>query len=456
MQALVVGGGLAGINAALELSDLGAQVTLVERAQVLGGLCRSVPDPVAGRVDTGQHVYLGRCIELERFLDRIGVQPAWRQRRLELVVVNPGTGITRRLRAAALPAPGHLLPVLWRWPGLPARQLVRTAAVARALRSLSADDQGLLDMVPARSWLYSLGQDDVAIRQLWDPFLISACNVGLDRCSAGLAAYVIREGLLGTGDAGALRIPATDLTAWLDPPSRLRLAAANVEVKLRWRAAELLPGKSRQHLLRSGEGQELEADLIVLAGSAVAAQRLLASRGVTDAALDAAATLPNSPIVNLHLFTDRPFLPGPVVTAPGSPLQWLFDRSRLGEEELSLEGEPVFHTAASLSAADDMISVAESVITESLWRLCQELFPAARRARLRHSRVTREAAATFAAVPGSASARPGPATPLAGVWLAGNWTDTGWPATMEGAVRSGRLAALAAAEVLATRRPDTT
>jgi squalene-associated FAD-dependent desaturase len=445
MQALVVGGGLAGINAALELADQGAQVTLVERAPVLGGLCRSVSDPVAGRVDTGQHVYLGCCTELERFLGRIEVEPAWRQRRLELVVANPRTGVTRQLQAAALPAPAHLLPVLLRWPGLPTRQMVRTAAVASALRSLRPHDQILLDEVPARSWLYSLGQDDLVIRQLWEPFLISACNVGLDRCSAGMAAYVIREGLLGSGDAGALRIPATDLTAWLDPPSRRQLAAVGVEVKLRWRAAQLLAGEVRRHLVRSAAGEDLRCDLLVLAGSAAAAKRLLASRGVSDPTLDAAAALPKSPIVNLHLFTDRPFLPGPVVTAPGSSLQWLFDRSRLGDEERSLNGLPVFHSAISLSAAEEMIGVPESAVTATLWRLCQELFPAARRAQLQHSRVTREAAATFAAVPGSASARPGPTTPLEGVWLAGNWTDTGWPATMEGAVRSGRAAALAAA-----------
>jgi squalene-associated FAD-dependent desaturase len=454
VEALVVGGGLAGISAALELADQGARVTLVERAPVLGGLCRSVPDPVAGRVDTGQHVYLGCCTELESFLERIEVKPAWRQRRLELVVANPRTGVTRRLQAAPLPAPAHLLPVLLRWPGLPTRQLVQSAAVATALRSLSVSDQALLDPVPARSWLHSLGQDDIVIRQLWDPFLISACNVSLDQCSAGLAAYVIREGLLGSGDAGALRIPATDLTAWLDPPSRRRLTAVGVDLKLRWRAAELLAGRVRRHLVRSAQGEEAEADLVVLAGSATAAKRLLWSRGISDPLLEAAALLPNSPIVNLHLFTDRPFLPGPVVTVPGSPLQWLFDRSRLGEEELVLDGQPVFHSAVSLSAAEELIGIAEATIKESLWRLCQDLFPAARRARLRHSRVTREAAATFAAVPGSAAARPGPTTPLDGLWLAGNWTDTGWPATMEGAVRSGRLAAEAAAGTSTKRNAD--
>ena len=444
MDALVVGGGLAGINAALELADQGGQVGLVERAPVLGGLCRSVPDPVAGRVDTGQHVYLGCCTELETFLDRIGVEPAWRQRRLELVVANHRSGVSRDLRAAPLPAPLHLIPVLFGWPGLPTRDLVQAAKLGAAVRSLRAAECDLLDGVPARSWLYSLGQGDLVIRQLWEPFLVSACNVGLDRCSAGLAAYVIREGLLGGSDAGALRIPATDLTAWLDPPSRSRLFRAGVEVRLRWRAAELQPGTTRRHLIRNSEGEAVEADTVILAGSATSAKRLLGSRGTSDPQLDRAAALPTSPIVNLHVFTDRPFLPGPVVTAPGSPLQWLFDRSRLGEEALLIDGEPVFHSAVSLSAADEIIGVGEATVTETLWGLCQELFPAARRARLRHSRVTREAAATFAAIPGSASARPGPATPVEGVWLAGNWTDTGWPATMEGAVRSGRMAALAA------------
>lgn len=442
----MVGGGLAGISAALGLADRGAQVTLVERAPVLGGLCRSVPDPVAGRIDTGQHVYLGCCTALEALLSRLEVQPAWRQRRLELVVANSRTGISRRLRAARLPAPAHLLPVLLRWPGLPTRQLVQSAAVATSVRSLSGADQDLLDPVPARSWLHSLGQDDRAISQLWEPFLISACNVSLDRCSAGLAAYVIREGLLAGPEAGALRIPAADLTAWLNVPSQRQLDVRGVEVKLRWRASELRKGKGRRHLVRSADGEELEADFVVLATAAPMARRLVAGLGASEPMLDRAADLPSSPIVNLHLFTDRPFLPGPIVAAPGSPLQWLFDRSALGEEERVLDGEPVFHSAVSLSAAEGVVGVSERAVTARLWSLCQGLFPAARRARLRHSRVTREAAATFAALPGSAAARPGPVTQAAGVLLAGNWTDTGWPATMEGAVRSGREAAVAAAE----------
>ncbi|MGH7640117.1 MAG: hydroxysqualene dehydroxylase HpnE [Candidatus Dormibacteria bacterium] len=441
----VVGGGLAGVTAALELAGRGATVVMVERARVLGGLCRSVADPVAGRVDTGQHVYLGCCTELERLLEQVGAEPAWRQTRLELVVASPNTGISRRLRASALPPPLHLATMLLRWPGLRTRQLVGTWTVAAALRSLSPQDEVLLDVVPALAWLQGLGQDAVAIRRLWEPFLVSACNVPLDSCSARVAAFVIREGLLQGSAEGALRIPKTDLTLWLDPGCRRALAAAKVELHLGWRATTVQPGAARRYRLLNNRGDEVEADQLVLSASAHASLGVLRPLGVADPILEAAASLPQSPIVNLHLFTDRPFLPGPVVAVPGSPLQWVFDRSQLGERDLDLEGEPIFHSAISLSAADEAVSRPEREVVERLWPLCQELFPAARRARLRHSRVTRERAATFAAGPGSAGSRPGPRTTLEGVWLAGAWTDTGWPATMEGAVRSGRRAALQAA-----------
>lgn len=432
----MVGGGLAGISAALELADRGHEVTLVERSRNLGGLCRSVPDQVAGRVDTGQHVFLGCCTALEDLLRRIQAPPAARQERLELVVV-ARSGRWRRLRSAPLPGALHLLPVLLGWPGLPSRSLPAAARVTGALRS-AGNHPTLLDSTPARSWLESLGQDPDLIEAVWEPFLVSACNVRLENCSAALAAFVIGQGMLAGPAAAAMRIPATDLTAWLDPPARRELERVGVRVELGWRATGLVQGRSGRHRLQGAAGQELGAEWVVLATPARAAERLLGDR--TPPQLRAAANLPASPIVNIHLFTDRPFLPGPVVAVPRSPLQWIFDRSALGDPQQELAGDPVFHSAVSVSAADTEVTVPEATLLEQTWALCQRLFPAAFRARLRHGRVTREAQATFAALPGSAAARPGPASGVAGVVFAGNWTATGWPATMEGAVRSGAAA----------------
>lgn len=429
MRAAVVGGGLAGIRAALGLADRGCEVTLLERAPVLGGLCRSVPDPVAGRVDTGQHVYLGCCSELEALLNRLRLRPALEQRRLELTIVDQGRGRARRLRAWPVPAPGHLLPLLARWPGLPGGALAQAARVAADLRRGQAD----LDLVPALGWLRALGQSEEMISGLWEPFLVAACNVGLERCSAAVAAFVIRQGLLASASAGALRVPGTDLTRWLDPPSTAAMGEAGVEVHKGLRVS-VISRSGSGFLLRGGGGEEFAAELVVLAVAAPAALRLLEPLGGAEPA--PAAALPTSPIVNVHLFTDRPFLPGPVVVVPRSPLQWLFDRSALDPESSG----GAFHTAISLSAAEREVAIPEGELVTSMWERCRTTFPAAARARLQHARATREARATFAALPGSGGARPGPRTGIPGVVLAGSWTDTGWPATMEGAVRSGRRA----------------
>lgn len=442
----MVGGGLAGVAAALGLADRGWRVSLIERHAELGGLCRSVPDDTAGRVDTGQHVYLGCCQELEALLARLGVRPAIRQDRLELTVVDRTSGAWRRLRSWRLPAPGHLAPVLLRWPGLPRWAATRAGAVATALRE---SDPGL-DEVPARAWLQSLGQPEALIELVWEPFLVSATNVGLDRCSAELAAFVIRRGLLSSPGAGALRIPGTDLTRWLDPPARAALRGAQVELRLGHRAISVTRQQSGWRV-ELAEGDQISCEVVVLAVPAAAGLRLVSQLGESLPGLTAAAALPLSPIVNVHLFTDRPFLPGPVVVVPASPLQWLFDRSAIDSDADASD----FHTAISISAADREVTTSEAELISSFWALCQTTFPAAARAHLRQARATREANATFAPIPGSASARPDGITGLPGLLLAGSWTDTGWPATMEGAVRSGnRAAAAAMARVRAESQPD--
>ena len=433
MRAVVVGGGLAGIAAALDLAAGGVRVTLLERSGQLGGLCRSVPDPVAGRVDTGQHVYLGCCTELESLLGRLGVQPALRQDRLELTVVDPGHPSPRRLSAAPLPAPFHLLPVLGGWPNLPRGSTLHIARVAAALR----DGPSGLDALPALGWLRGLGQPEQLISQLWEPFLVAACNAPLDRCSAELAAFVVREGLLSSARAGALRVPGTDLTRWLDLPARRALEGAGVELRLDSRVLSISGGSGSQLRVAHSSGDDEAFDLAVLAVPARSAHRLLLAGGRSSRALEEAAGLPDSPIVNVHLFTDRPFLPGAVTLIPRSPLQWAFDRSQLDDQPL----DGSWHAAISISAAEAEVAVPEGRLAADIWQLCQTTFPPAARARLVHSRVTREAHATFWPEPGSAALRPGPDGAIPGVALAGSWTRTGWPATMEGAVRSGRAAA---------------
>ncbi len=442
-RTVVVGGGLAGIAAALRLADHGERVTLVERAPHLGGLCRSVADPYAGRVDTGQHVFLGCCAALERLLVRLAAAPAVRQRRLELVMAGPAA--PRTLRALPLPSPLHLAGALARWPGLSPADRAGAAALGQRVARFDDEELAALDGVPCLGWLQAEGQSAASCTWLWEPILVASCNVTLARGSAGLAAFVIRDGLMAGPTASALRVPRTDLTRWLDPPARASLAAARVALQLRWRATALRAGGPSGLAVAgetpTGAAEAIPAEAVVLAVPARAARRLLPPPLAAAPELAAAAALDDSPIVNAHLFCDRPILPGPIVVAPDSPLQWCFDRTALGEPAPAGARPAAYHVAISLSAAEAEVARPADELAATLWEACRRLFPAARRARLLHHRVTREAHATFAAVPGSLRARPGPATGNPAVVLAGSWTATGWPATMEGAVRSGEAAA---------------
>jgi hypothetical protein len=270
--------------------------------------------------------------------------------------------------------------------------------------------------------------------------LVSACNVRRERCSAALAAFVIRQGLLSSAGAGAIRVPGTDLTGWLHPPAEQALRGAGVSLRLRARATALMAGPKGGFELVDSDGARLAADMVVLATAPAQANRLIQEGGLSEALVAGAAELPDSPIVNVHLFSDRPFLPGQIVVVPGSPLQWLFDRSALNPDPAA----GPFQSAISISAADAEIGTPEDQLIGRLWQLCQRTFPAASRAHLLHARVTREAHATFAAWPGSNSRRPGARSQIPGLLLAGSWTDTSWPATMEGEVRCGQAAAAAA------------
>ena len=151
-----------------------------------------------------------------------------------------------------------------------------------------------------------------------------------------------------------------------------------------------------------------------------------------------ATELGESPIVNVHLQFDRRVLDHRVIAAVDSPVQWVFDRTAASGVE---QGQLL---SISLSHATREIGLSQEALVEQHVAALADLLPRVRSAALLHADVTREPRATFAGVPGTQRLRPGPRTSVPGLYLAGAWTDTGWPATMEGAVRSGRAAARAA------------
>jgi squalene-associated FAD-dependent desaturase len=428
---VIAGGGLAGIAAALDCAGRGTRVTLLEVRPRLGGAAYSFEQD--GLVlDNGQHVFLRCCVEYADLLRRIG---AWGdvtlQPRLDIAVLAPG-GRRGRLARTGLPAPLHLAASLVRYPFLSPRERASAALAMSALGRVDPDDPAA-DLQSFGGWLRARRQGPAAIEALWRLVALPTINLEPADASLAQAAYVFRTGLLSdaaAGDIGWARAPLSELH---DVAARRALAAAGVDVHLRARVRGVARGEAGGWAVAT-DGGPLEADAVIVALPHRRAAELLPPGALRDPG--ALARLGTSPIVNLHVVFDRPVLDVPFAAAVQSPLQWLFDRS---DRPGLAPGEQ--YVAVSLSAADEEATLAPEALRERFAPAFAALLPKAREARITRFHVTREVAATFRAAPGARALRPTNATAYPGLALAGAYTDTGWPATMEGAVRSGRAAA---------------
>ncbi len=440
-DAVVVGGGLAGITAALDLAAAGARVTLVERRRRLGGLTWSFPH--AGRsVDNGQHVFLRCCRAYLGFLSRIGSSgDVELQPRMEITAVRPapvpgGTPTRGTLRRNRLPAPLQLGGSLLRYPLM---SLSERLGVGRAVLALlrAGGDGADLDRETFAAWLARHGQGPGAIDALWDLITVATINLPSREASAAAAAMVFRTGLLEdptAADIGWSRVPLGTLHG---ERAAATLERAGVTVRLGETAHCLTArgsGETGARFELQCEGGSVGSDLAVVAVAHTAVGALLPPGSLTDQ--DRLERLGTSAIVNVHVVYDRPVTDLPLLAGVGSPLQWVFDRT--GSSGLAGAGQ---YLAVSLSAADHLVGRHPEVITAEVLPELEALLPEARGARVLDTLVTKERTATFRAAPGSTALRPGPSTALAGMAVAGAWTATGWPATMEGAVRSGHAAA---------------
>ncbi|WP_280255291.1 hydroxysqualene dehydroxylase HpnE [Nocardia wallacei] len=458
----VVGGGLAGITAALGCADAGHRVTLFESRNRLGGLTYSF-DRAGLAVDNGQHVFLRCCDRYRALLTRLGVAGEVNlQERLDIPVrgqrlVSAGRPATRqhttlgtaagqyadgaepaviggRLRRLPVPAPLHLSWALLRYPWISTAARARFVRAALALRAVDADDPRN-DAESFGDWLRAHGQDRAAIESLWELVGIATLNARADDVSLALAATVFQIGLLTRSDAadiGWSRIPLGRLHG--DAAQRA-LAAAGVTVVTRAKAAGIQRNGSGWSV--SVDGDCAAADAIVLAAPPDAAATLLPPESVRLPS-NWSVALDNSPIINVHVVYDRQVMAEPFLAGLGTDAQWVFDRTDAsGLGDTAAGGQ---YLAVSVSAADDLVDLPTAELRRRFLPQLHRLLPATRTAGVRDFFVTRERHATFRPSPGSARLRPAARTALPGLYLAGAWTATGWPATMEGAVRSGESA----------------
>ena len=411
MRSVVVGGGLAGLAAALDLADAGQDVTLLEARPTLGGAVQTLPeregdpDPPP---DNGQHIALGCCTEYLSFLARIGQAGSIRRERLALPVIAEDGSVARI-------APGALGVLRYRHVSLGER-----LGIARVARWLGRLDPARHEGESFAELLRRQGQPQAAVDRFWDVFMRPALNLRCEEVSAAPALFTVQTALLGEREASDLILPLAPLGAMHGEAAGAALRDRGAIVRTGERVAGLEHGA-----VVLADGDRLEADVVVVALPPQESAHLL---GEPDPGLE------DSPIVSAHLLFDRQILAFELAALLGSPAHWVFDRGALTGRRPE-QGQ--YLTVVS-SGAPELLEVRGRALVDLL---AGELTSRLGAAELLWSRVSREPAATFAALPGTAARRRGVETGRPGVARAGAWTDTGWPATMESAVRSGRAAA---------------
>ncbi|MEI6666768.1 MAG: hydroxysqualene dehydroxylase HpnE [Acidobacteriota bacterium] len=439
-DAIVVGGGVAGLSAASALAGQGARTLVLEARPVLGGRACSHRDPATGEiVDNGQHIVLGCYREWFMFLDRIGARAAVRlQPSLDVRYVDLA-GVATTLSCPMLPAPLHLLAGLMEWDALAWADRWSALRMGPVIRLAQHQLRGRTDRIAAspeetvEDWLVRNGQSRRLREMLWDPLALAALNQPADEAAAPIFARVLAEMFGGQQQASALGFPVSSLAATYVEPARRCIEARGGEVRANALARVVIDG-GRVAGVRIRGGEEIHADVVVSSVPWFALADLFESVPPELAAIiDGAGRMGSYPIVSVNLWFDRCVLATPFVGLPGRAMQWVFEK-RL------IVGDAASHLTLVSSGAAHIVSRGNEELVALAVRELGDALPAARAASLRHATVVRERRATFSLAPGQPP-RPGARTPLDGFVLAGDWTDTGLPGTIESAAVSGHVAA---------------
>ncbi len=441
----VIGGGVAGLAAAVAAVERGFHVELFEQAPAPGGRAGSYHDTKAGHlVDLSPHVAMGCCTNLLDLCRRTEIADAF-DRYATLHFIGPDGMRYDFVPSRWLPAPLHLMPALGRLGYFSGSQ---RRAIGRAmLRLARAQVKDSADAPSMGEWLRRQKQPPECVRYFWALVLESALGDTLDHVSVTAARKVFVNGFLASRESYEVlvaRLPLGEL--WQRICAWLAHRGAKIHMRSRIERLDVTCGSSAgtaggtpapQIGLVLPEGLCRMFDYVVAAVSWKQLGNLLGPelfRRIPRA--EAGAALQSSPITALHLWFDRPLMDLPHAALVGRLSQWVFNNNLPSP----IEKADQFHYTVVISASQALAGRdTKDVLDEVLGEL-RSIWPVAAEAKLVHHRVLTQPGAVFSIRPGTDAIRPAQQTPIAGLYLAGDWTATGWPATMEGETRSGYLA----------------
>lgn len=440
----IVGGGLAGLAAACALSETGFRATLFERRPYLGGRASSYEHPGTGEVvDNCQHVLFKLCTNLIAFYKQIGVDHKIRWFD-SMTFVEPG-GRRSVLKPSSLPAPFQVTPSFLGLKFLNAwDKIVLSRGLAALIAGHPKDDESSFE-----EWLRRHHQTQKAIERFWKPILVSALSEDMDRIGVPYAAQVVRESMKSS-EARVMGVPNAPLTD-LYNAAKDYITRHGGAVHLRNSVQSFLP--TAQGVRLRVQDSEEEFDYAVLAVPFDALAKLLPDLPESHNLRDKLSHFETAPITGIHLWFDRQITDLPHAVLLDRTIQWMFHKSILLEKTsapLSNGDDGTVESEERPSYVELVVSSSKSLIEKSRQEIIdlalsefREFFPGARDAKLVKATVIKEVNATFSPMPGIDRYRPTSQTSWPHIFLAGDWTATGWPATMEGAVRSGYIAAQA-------------